>query len=421
MSPVKNRSAVALLVLASTLSACSLDVTNPNAATEGVVVSTPAGLKAVAVGLQGRFGNSLEHALWVPGIVSGELGNTDASQSTQREFQKYPDASANAPRIETNNPELLNFWSRQYQVIRSANDILDNIDGVTLAPGTKSGMTALAKTLKAIALGTLIEAWQEVPLDPSQANPVFSNRATVLGEVLDLLASARDDITTTAPSTEFTSQILTPGIDLLNTIRAMQARFSVAAGQYEEALTFANEVPANATSEYRYSTVDQNPVWGQIQSNKYFAAIASFRTDAEAGDTRVNKTGTTVTTPFGGAQVIPVAIYTTSSSPLPIFTQDELTLIRAEAHARANRLPEAIDQINIVRTQYGLAPIDRNAATTQAAVLDEIFRQRRYSLFLSGLRWADERRFGKIDQARVTWLPYPAQETVDNPNAPANP
>lgn len=411
----------ALLLLASTLSACSLDVTNPNAATEGEVLDTPAGLKAVAVGLQGRYGNALEHAHWVPGIVSGELGNTDASQSTQREFQLYPIPSANAPRIETNNPDLLAFWSRQYQVVRSANDILSNVDRVTLAPGTRSGMSALAKTLKAAAFGTLIEAWERIPLDPAQSSPVFSDRAAVLTEALSLLASARADLTSTAPSTEFTAQILMPGLDLLNTIRALQARLSTAAGEYEEALAFANEVPASAASEYRYSTVDQNPVWGQIQSNRYFAAIVTFRTNAEPGDTRVDKTGTTVTTPFGGAQVIPVALYTTQSAPLPLFSQDELSLIRAEAHARASRLAQAIDEINVVRARASLSQLDRGAPGTQAQVLDQIFHERTYSLFLTGLHWAAERRFGKIAQARTTWLPYPAQETVSNPNAPPNP
>ena len=420
---MKNRlhvsTAALALCLTSALAGCSLDVTNPNAATANQVLTTPQGIKALAVGLEGRFGNSLEHAIWVPGIVSGELGNTDASLSTQREFQKYPIASANAPRIETNNPELLNFWSRQFQVIRAANDILGNIDNVTLDPGTKSGINALAKLAKATAEGTLIEAWQQIPLDLTTTQPTFADRATVLADALALLASAKADITTKAPSSEFTSQILLPGFDLLNTIRAMQARFSVSAGQYETALGFANEVPANAVSEFRYSTVDQNPIWAQVQSNRYFAAIATYRTNAEAGDTRVNRnTGTNVTTPFGGAQVVPIALYTTSSAPLPIFTQDELSLIRAEAHARANRLPEAQTEINTVRQRNGLGPV---TVATQQAALDEIFRQRTYSLFLTGLHWADERRFGLIANARVTWLPYPAQETVNNPNAPASP
>ena len=43
-----------------------------NAATEEDVLTTPAGLKAVTIGLQGRVGNAIEEAIWIPGLVSGE-------------------------------------------------------------------------------------------------------------------------------------------------------------------------------------------------------------------------------------------------------------------------------------------------------------------------------------------------------------
>jgi hypothetical protein len=54
-------------------------------------------------------------------------------------------------------------------------------------------------------------------------------------------------------------------------------------------------------------------------------------------------------------------------------------------------------------------------------VLDEIFQQRTYSLFATGLHWADERRLGKISLTKVRYLPYPLQVRATNPNTPANP
>jgi hypothetical protein len=74
-----------------------------------------------------------------------------------------------------------------------------------------------------------------------------------------------------------------------------------------------------------------------------------------------------------------------------------------------------------VRANAGLGPKDIASLPTQQAVLDEIYKQRRYALFLSGLRWADQRRFGRISEARANYLPYPAQETVGNPNPPTTP
>jgi hypothetical protein len=116
-------------------------------------------------------------------------------------------------------------------------------------------------------------------------------------------------------------------------------------------------------------------------------------------------------------------IFLTDNSPIPVFTQDELSLIRAEALARLNRLPEAIAQINIVRGRAGLAAKTAVDLPTQAAVLDEIFVQRTYSLFSQGLHWADARRFGKLTVvgAKVRYLPYPFSVRATNPNTPANP
>ena len=36
-------------------------------------------------------------------------------------------------------------------------------------------------------------------------------------------------------------------------------------------------------------------------------------------------------------------------------------------------------------------------------------------------RWADKRRFSRIGEARTTYLPYPAQETVGNLNPSTTP
>jgi hypothetical protein len=405
------------------LAACALDVTNPNAAPETTVLTTAAGLRTLGVGLQGRVGNFIGPAVTLSGVVAGELGNTNASLSTTREFQKYPVATANSAAIDPTNPDLLNFWSTGFQVVKTANDILNNVDVVALPAGTKSGLSALAKTSKAFAYGQMIEAWPQLPLDLTKSPPGYNTRSDVLAQVLALLASARTDLVTPV-STEFTSGVLQPTIDLPSTIRALQARYSLAAGSNDAALAFANEVPATAASRYTYSTVDPNPIWGAAISNGYFAVISTFRTDAEAGDTRVNRfTQPTLLspTPFGGANLYPLNVYRLSTDPYALFSQDELSLIRAEAYARTSRLPEAIAQVNVVRANAGLGPQTAVTLPNQAAVLDEIYRQRRYALFLTGTRWADERRFGRITEARTTWLPYPAQETVANPNPPTTP
>jgi len=415
---VTTKALAAIGILA--LSACKLDVTNPNAATEVGVLSTAAGLRALAIGMQGRFGNAMEESITIPGLVSGELGNTNATQSTTREFQQFPTPSANSA-IEETNVDLLDIWTKNYQVVKSANDIIDNIDNVGFAAGTKAGMLALAKLHKAMAFGNLIEAFEQIPID-NVPSPSFADRPTVLAAILSLLADAKADAQSTPLSAEFTNTILAPGFDLLNTIRAMQARYSLAAANYDDAITFANEVPGTAASQIMYSATDPNTLADLYHRSRFFGAIASYRTNAEPGDNRVNRfTTATPLNAFGGASLVETNIFLTDPDPIPLFSQDELTLIRAEAYARTNRLPEAINEINIVRSRAGLLLKTAVDLPTQAAVLAEIFQQRTYSLFSAGLHWADERRFGLISMAKVRYLPYPFAESATNPNTPPPP
>ena len=414
---VALRSAAAALTVLS-LGACKLDITNPNAATEAGVLTSAAGIRALAVGMQGRLGNAAEENIYIPSVVSGELGTSTITQSTQREFQNFPIASSNS-KIEETNVDLLDIWSKNYGIVKSADDILDNIDALSFAPGKKAGLTGLAKLYKAMAYGFLIEAFEKISID---GGATFVDRPAALSEILSLLASAKADVTGTALTADFTGTILAPNFDLLNTIRTMQARYSLAAGANDAALGFANEVPGTASAVITFAGADINPFNNLFHGQKFFGAISTYRSNAEPGDTRVDQfTKAAVVAPLGGATLVETNVFPTDASPIPVFSQDELSLIRAEALARLNRLPEAITQINIVRARAGLGAKTSDDLPTQAAVLDQVFSERTYSLFASGLHWADERRFGKISLAKVRYLPYPFTVRATNPNTPSNP
>ena len=281
---VTLRSVAAALTVLS-LSACKLDITNPNAATEAGVLTSVAGVRALAVGMQGRLGNAAEENIYIPSVVSGELGTSTITQSTQREFQNFPTASSNSA-IEATNVDLLDIWSKNYGIVKTANDILDNIDALTFAPGTKAGLVSLAKLYKAMSYGFLIEAFEKISID---GGATFVDRPTALAEILSLLASAKTDVTGTTLTTDFTGSILAPNFDLLNTIRTMQARYALAAGSYDPALSFANEVPETASAVITFAAADINPFNNLFHGQKFFGAISTFRTNAEPGDTRVDK------------------------------------------------------------------------------------------------------------------------------------
>ena len=71
----------------------------------------------------------------------------------------------------------------------------------------------------------------------------------------------------------------------------------------------------------------------------------------------------------------------------------------AEANAELNTVPslaQAVIAINTIRTAYGL-PV-YSGLVTQAALVTEVLKQRRFSLFFEGHRWFDMRRRGLLAQ-----------------------
>ena len=78
---------------------------------------------------------------------------------------------------------------------------------------------------------------------------------------------------------------------------------------------------------------------------------------------------------------------------LHVIRLGEVILIRAEALARLNRLPEAVAEYNRLRVRAGLTA-DPTTGLTQAGVLAAIARERRLELAFEGDRWPDLVRTG---------------------------
>ena len=102
----------------------------------------------------------------------------------------------------------------------------------------------------------------------------------------------------------------------------------------------------------------------------------------------------------------------------------EVILIRAEALAQLNRLPEAVAEYNRLRVRAGLAP-DPTIGLTQAGVLAAIARERRLELAFEGDRWPDLVRTGQVlaigVPAQQALLPIPQAEIDVAPNITQNP
>jgi hypothetical protein len=113
-----------------------------------------------------------------------------------------------------------------------------------------------------------------------------------------------------------------------------------------------------------------------------------------------------------------------------VFRLAELYLIRAEAQAHLNNIPQGVSDLNKTRNRAGL---DNAIANDSESLLVEIFNERKRELFTEmGHRWFDLIRSNMansvLGQFKPGWnntdvlLPLPEQELLLNPNLlPQNP
>lgn len=415
--------AVATLLVST--AACDLDLQDPNIPTEEAVISSPATLAQVVLGLQAEYSNQLAEPVITTGMVTNELGAKSATFESYRVFDTGSQPATNDFGFSTGP------WAGQYRVVRIADVVIENADNVGFGPGTVSGILATGKLYKAMALGSLIQIFEQIPIDvsPTNRSPTFADRAAALTLITSLLDEAEAHLEQTPASAEFTAQMLAPGFNLLNTIRAMQARYNLIAGDLDAADAAAASVDPTVFSEFRFSATDANPIWNLAVNGGNSTAMRPkdvWRVEAEAGDQRVDYWVIEADTMGFASPLDEFNRYSSQSHSYPVYLPDEMTLIRAEVAARENRPGDALGYINDVRTQCTspvaepvacLPALDATDVPTQQDLLDEILTQRRYELFLQNLRWSDLRRFG--EPVKYEWMPVSISECDRNTNTPA--
>lgn len=408
-------------------SACEMDFTDPINPPEELATTTSLGLLQVGVGLQAEWGNALVNPVYVDALVTDNIG------AISQAFESFRNADAGLPVNNSEGPST-EPWAALYDVVQVADVLIDNVPNVAMDPGTASGLLALAKLHKAMAFGNLLNIYERIPLDVGIDNldAQFATRTAAYAEVLKLLNEARQHITTTAPTADFNSVVVAPGFNLASTIDAMIARYSLIAGDLAAAATAAARVSRTVLSEYRFSSSDPNPLWNLwFNSGNAWRMRPEdrFRTSAQAGDKRVDYYVRASTTNIASDPASPLddfVRYSTREESYPAYLPDEMLLIRAEVTARGGNLNEALTLLNQVRTQCTstineptacLPALTADQVATQQAMLDAIYYERQYELYLQGLHWSDARRFGKPTKYRFVMVSR--AECQNNPNAPA--
>lgn len=412
------------IVAAVSITSCNLDKNNPNAPTQSAIFGSRQGIVSLAIGLQARYGAGMSSFVFPGGLISDELGAPSGA------LQSYKDAEVGALADTYDAVELP--WRSHYQTVKSANDLIANAANVDLGDETLSGILSMSYLLKAASLGELVQQYQQIIIDPEAASPTFVDRATALTNVLGLLDTALTQANTFSARPEFDASIIAKGFSLKNTIYAMQARYQRLAGDWQAALAAANAVDTSVVSVMPFSDQAVNPIYDV--SITYVRPRDTLRLAAETGDARV---AFHISGPTVQGNVRPLRSFSQFGSrtvPIPFYWPGEVMLIKAEAYANTGQLVLAADQVNYVRTRCGgttnqpkacLPALPPTSLLTQSQILAEIYNQRKYELFATGLRWEDVRRQSLVSAtsafAKRCWLLYPNSERNTEPNVPPNP
>jgi starch-binding outer membrane protein, SusD/RagB family len=422
---------------------CKIDIPNPNGPTDQQIVTSREGMITLSIGMKQFYATTaLESIIVSPGTTSRESKGITT-------FTNIIELEAGGSAMPTFNGNVLGLWSRMNRVMSMAEDLINSAPSVLSSDNaTRSGVVAHAHLFKALALGGLATAFEQVPLQTNRdGRATFVPRQQALEAAITLLEQADQLLTTTPPSAEFNTRVIGANFNLRNCINAMRARYNMMAGRYAAAIVAADLViPSAAISQFVYDGAQSvNPIFGQMRVANNYAPRDNFGLPAglfDAADGRLAFYLQGAINTVGGEALRTVRGFAqANNSPIPVYLPDEMRLIKAEAIVRSGgTLSTAVTEINAVRQQSSGDPFGVHAnlsaysgAVTTNDLLLEIYRQRCAELFLSGLRLEDSRRFGRTApptnvnpvpntfERNRNFYPYPDQERLTNPNTPADP
>lgn len=435
MQKVRSKHIIySLLLLSAAVTGCKKDYSNPNAANADDVFKQDRAATAAAVGIQRQYSTSAAGSLYAivnaNGFVSNELILMNSGNIG--ELQLATGGSA----VDATNNVTTNIWTNSAKVMFDANNVLNYANSM----GDKSyssGLIGYTSIFKALALGNLGMFWEQLPDTVGVQNAGFISRLDGFKKAINILNAGIAAYNATAMNTTIKGRL--PGdVDIINTLYALKARYSLFAGDYAGALAAANQVDLTKKSVFSYNSLALNPVFESATStNNVFQPVDStlglpVDIAPNLADKRIPFHTRTSANPkwrIGG-------FYVGSTTSVPIYTPGEVMLIKAEAYLRqaSPDLPSAIVEINKVLTKtpatdpFGVgADLPPYAgAISKTALLTEVYRNRCIELFMSGLKLEDMRRFSDDLPANLTtrkrnFFPYPFRERDNNTNTPADP
>lgn len=410
------------LFLGLFITSCDDEFTDPTKPTEVNVFSSRSGLIGAANGLQSKWSIGRQSPVYTiitgSGFTTNELRLLNAGNADEAELQ------AGGVSVSSKNAIINNLWSQSLVIYAESQKVLDNIN-VIAAPVEKASVFTHASIFKALATGTLIQFFDKIPLQTTK-NAEFSSRSDVIAATIATLKSAESYLDNANSFSGFVNSI-----KYKNTVNALLARFYLMSGDNDKAIFHADLVDLNSKSTFLYDAVSNNPIAFNaiLTPNNYQPIDRTFGLPTALApvpnDGRVNFYIASASNPTIGA-----GFFDSNSKMIPIYLPGEMVLIKAEAYARKELLPQAVIELNKVLTKtaaedafgVGANLPAYSGALDKTSILTEIYRNRCIELFMSGLRLEDNKRFNRpITERSRNWYPYPDSERFNNTNTPPDP
>jgi len=359
---------------------------------------------------------------------------------------------AHRHRLTARNRVAEDLWKNEYDGINRANEIIAKVPRVTpMADSEKVEIIGEAYFLRALEYHNLVKYYGGVPLKllpttdvQDVGNITRASAPDVYAQILIDLDSAAADISQVQPSTRATvgavmalrARVLLYDGDWTG---AEAAAASVERAGYSLAPNYADLFTAagDSTSEDIFR-VDATPIQASILSYDYSSPggveptvglLQAFDDELDAGNI-----DSFVTSDVRGQWSVSVAdgiAFGTKfrsvggTEKFHVIRFGEVVLIRAEALARLNRLPDAVAELHRIQARAN-APLFVLGAHAQQDVIDAISAERQKELAFEGDRWPDLVRLGTavsvlgIDPTQ-TLYPIPEAEILHAPTLIQNP
>lgn len=410
---------------------CKKDFSDPSKAPEDQVFTSAAGITGVSVGLQRVY--SLGRASSLYNIITANALTTREVFLLNQGNLPEAQLSNGGTSVDGTNTILAGLWTSSNKIVYDANRVLQ-ATSVVSDKNYASGLIGYATIFKALSLGAMSMFWEKVPA-ANGVNVNFVTNAEGFTKAIAAIDSALGLITANPVSATFAANI-PAGIDIVNTLQALKARYSLYINNYPQALAAANAVDLTKKSTLNFEAANPNPIYDAAGSNfNVYQPIDStmglppgFRPDL--ADKRVSfymaLSGSTA------SRFLMKGFSSGSAIAVPIYLPGEMTLIKAEAYLRQATpdINNAIIELNKIITKkaasdpFGLGA-DLPAITgtpTAAQLLDQVYINRCIELYMSGLKLPDMRRFTRPNSERTrNLMPYPFREKDNNPNTPTDP